>query len=212
MQEASGDVQEAPTLTLSPLHQPATAITVPAPPSSATVGTASVTVIDPDDDSGAAGPREETPERETGAWQEAEEADWKREERPMQPETPERMAPPPGNALHARADETAAQAAQDVDAFKPDDGCTTPPPLPAHGSDDDRVAASTSGKRAGVAAARSRLLAFRSFARGKKGKKSGDAARAPSPGEHLPAHGKAWEEAGADDKEKGQARWKRFWK
>ncbi|XP_037406518.1 ATP-dependent 6-phosphofructokinase 6-like [Triticum urartu] len=207
LSNASGDVQGAPTLTLSQLHQPATAVTVPAPPPSATAGTASVTVIDPDDDSGATGPREETPERETGTWQEAEETGRTRDERPMQPETPERMAPPPGNALHARADETAAQAAQDVDAFKPDDGCTTPPP--AHGSDDDRVAASTSGKRAGVAAARSRLLAFRSFARGKKGNRSGDA---PSPGEHLPAHGKAWEEAGADDKDKGQARWKRFWK
>ncbi|KAF7023567.1 hypothetical protein CFC21_036057 [Triticum aestivum] len=207
LSNASGDVQGAPTLTLSQLHQPATAVTVPAPPPSATAGTASVTVIDPDDDSGATGPREETPERETGSWQEAEETGRTRDERPMQPETPERMAPPPGNALHARADETAAQAAQDVDAFKPDDGCTTPPP--AHGSDDDRVAASTSGKRAGVAAARSRLLAFRSFARGKKGNRSGDA---PSPGEHLPAHGKAWEEAGADDKDKGQARWKRFWK
>ncbi|VAH63582.1 unnamed protein product [Triticum turgidum subsp. durum] len=207
LSNASGDVQGAPTLTLSQLHQPATAVTVPAPPPSATAGTASVTVIDPDDDSGATGPREETPERETGSWQEAEETGRTRDERPMQPETPERMAPPPGNALHARAYETAAQAAQDVDAFKPDDGCTTPPP--AHGSDDDRVAASTSGKRAGVAAARSRLLAFRSFARGKKGNRSGDA---PSPGEHLPAHGKAWEEAGADDKDKGQARWKRFWK
>ncbi|KAM3351178.1 hypothetical protein ACQJBY_023280 [Aegilops geniculata] len=207
---ASGDVQEqeAPPLKLSPPHQSAaaTASTVPAPPSyTTTAGTDSVTV----DDSDATGPREETPERETGTWQEAKETDRTRDERPKQPETPERLAPPPGTALHARADETASQAAQDGGAFKPDDGCTTPPPLPAHGSGDDRVAASTSGKRAGVAAARSRLLAFRSFARGKKGNKSGDAA---SPGEHLQAHGKAWEEAGADDKDKGQARWKRFWK
>ncbi|KAM3332276.1 hypothetical protein ACQJBY_027841 [Aegilops geniculata] len=209
LSNASGDVQGAPTLTLSQLQQPAAAITVPAPPSSATAGTASVTVIGSDDHCDATGPPEGTPERETGTWQEAEETDRTRDERPKQPETPERMAPPPGNALHARADEAAAQAALDVDAFKHDDGCTTPPPPPAHGSDDDRVAASTSGKRAGVAAARLRLLAFRSFARGKKGNKSGDA---PSPGEHLPAHGKAWEEPGADDKDKGRARWKRFWK
>ncbi|VAH79370.1 unnamed protein product [Triticum turgidum subsp. durum] len=61
LSNASGDVQGAPTLTLSQLHQPAAAITVPAPPSSATAGTASVAVIDPDD---ATGPREreETPE------------------------------------------------------------------------------------------------------------------------------------------------------
>lgn len=203
---SAGDVQEVPTLTLSPLHQPATAITVPAPSSSATA-------IDSDDDSDATVPPEGTPKRETETWQEADATDRTWDEKPMQPETPERNVPPPGTALHARADETAARAAQDGVAFKPDDGCTTPP---AHGSDDDRVATGTSGKRAGVAAARSRLLAFRSFARGKKGKMSGDAAlpegRAPSPGEHLPAHGKAWEEAGADDKEKGHARWKRFWK
>ncbi|KAI5000308.1 hypothetical protein ZWY2020_004897 [Hordeum vulgare] len=197
----SGDAQGAPTLTLSPPHQPqpAAAITVAAPSSSAAAATDSVTVIDSDeDDSDATGPREEEPERETGAWQEAEEADRKREERPMQPETSERMAPPPGTALHAGADGDGT-AAEDVDAFKPDDGCTTTPPP----QQDDRVAASTGGERAGVAAGRSRLLAFRSFARGKKGSKSG---------EHLPAHGKAWEEAGADDKDKGQARWTRFWK
>ncbi|KAE8769186.1 6-phosphofructokinase 3 [Hordeum vulgare] len=197
----SGDAQGAPTLTLSPPHQPqpAAAITVAAPSSSAAAATDSVTVIDSDeDDSDATGPREEEPERETGAWQEAEEADRKREERPMQPETSERMAPPPGTALHAGADGDGT-AAEDVDAFKPDDGCTTTPPP----QQDDRVAAGTGGERAGVAAGRSRLLAFRSFARGKKGSKSG---------EHLPAHGKAWEEAGADDKDKGQARWTRFWK
>uniref|UniRef100_A0A453FG80 Phosphofructokinase domain-containing protein n=1 Tax=Aegilops tauschii subsp. strangulata TaxID=200361 RepID=A0A453FG80_AEGTS len=107
LSNASGDVQGAPTLTLSQLQQPAAAITVPAPPSSATAGTASVTVIDSDDDCDATGPPEGTPERETRTWQEAEETDRTRDERPKQPETPERMAPPPGNALHARADEAA---------------------------------------------------------------------------------------------------------
>lgn len=144
------------------------------------------------------------------------------------PETPERSASPLQTAEHAHADE----AAPDVDTVKPDD-CTTPPP-PAHGSegsdtqsaDDDhgssrrqepKPAGAASGAKQDVAASKSRLLAFRSFSRDKKVKKSsGDAAppeagRAPSPGEHRPAHGKAGEE-GADHKEKGKERRKRFWK
>jgi hypothetical protein len=185
----------------------------------------SVTTPDSDDDSDATGPPEETPERETESRQEADETELTRqeadradltrqEEKPEQPETPEHGA---------HADETATQAAQDVDAFKPDDGCATPPPPPAHDSevsDDNRSSphrekpkppAGASDKRPDVAAAKSMLLAFRSFSRDKKGKRSGDAG-APSPGEHRPADGKTWEEAAAEHKDKGKARWKSLWK
>jgi hypothetical protein len=149
----------------------------------------SVITLDSDDDSDATGPPEETPERETESRQEADETELTRqeadradltrqEEKPEQPETPEHGA---------HADETATQAAQDVDAFKPDDGCATPPPPPAHDSevsDDNRSSphrekpkppAGASDKRPDVAAAKSMLLAFRSFSRDKKGKRSGDA-------------------------------------
>ncbi|KAM0874388.1 hypothetical protein ACQ4PT_037464 [Festuca glaucescens] len=199
-----------------PLHQPDTvfAVTLSAPPSPAINATESATTLDSDDDSDASGPPEETPERGTETRQEADATDRTREEKPEQPETPEHSA---------LADETAAQAAQDVDAFKPDDGCATPPPPPGHDSevsDDNRSSpqrekpkppAGASVKRPDVAAAKSMLLAFRSFSRDKKGKKSGDAGT-PSPDEHRPADGKTWVEAGAEHKEKGKARWKSLWK
>ncbi|CAM0882806.1 unnamed protein product [Alopecurus aequalis] len=194
-----------------PLHKHVTfvaAVTFPATSSSATNGTESVTTLESDGDSDATGPPEETPERETETGQEADATDWPLGEKP---ETPQ---------LSALADETATQH---VDAFKPDNGCATPPspPPPAHvlvGSEDDgssphgekqKHLPGASGKRPDVAVAKSRVLAFRSFSWDKKSRKSGD--EAPPDG-RLPADGKAWEEAGAEHKEKGKARWKKLWK
>jgi hypothetical protein len=175
----------------------------------------SATTPDSDDDSDATGPPEETPERETETRQEADATDRTREEkRPEQPETPQ---------ASALADETAAQPAQNADAFKPNNGCATPPPPPADDSElsnynrsssrreKPKPSAGASGKGPDVAAVKSRLLAFRSFSRDKKGRKSGDAGL-PSLGEHRPADGKACKEVAAEHTEKGKARWKRLWK
>jgi hypothetical protein len=180
----------------------------------------SATTPESGDDSDATGPPEETPERETETRQEADATDWTREEKPEQPETPQR------NTL---ADEMAAQVAQDVAVLKPDDGCATPPPPPAHDSEvsndngssphreNSKPPAGATGKRPDMAAVKSRPLAFRSFSWDKKGRRSVEeappAGRVSSTGEHRqPADGKAWEEAGAEHKEKGKARWKRLWK
>jgi hypothetical protein len=176
----------------------------------------SATTPDSDDDSDATRPPEETPERETQTRQEADATNLTREEKPEQPaETPQRST---------SAD---VRVSQDVAVLKPDDGCATPPPPPAHDSEvsndngssprreKPKPPAGATGKRSDMAAAKSALLAFRSFSWDKKGRKSEAPPDGcvPSTGEHRrPADGKAWEEAAAEHKEKGKARWKRLWK
>lgn len=132
------------------------------------------------------------------------------------PKTPERDIAPPTTRAGEHAT-LGAETPPDFDTAKPD-GCVTP----AHdveGSD----RRSTNGhesplrgekpKPAGaslkrdVAAAKSRLLTFRSFSRDKVVNKSGDMA----PPLSL-VHGKTGEDGAAEHKEKGKERRKRFWK
>ncbi|XP_066312507.1 ATP-dependent 6-phosphofructokinase 6-like isoform X1 [Miscanthus floridulus] len=131
------------------------------------------------------------------------------------PDTTERddVAPAP-RTEHAQAAETEMEP--DVDTAKPE-GCTTPPPPPVHDSEgSDTQSADGRGSpmhgmqvgasvKRDVAASKSRLFAFRSFTRDKKVIKLDGAADTASPD-----RGKAGE-AGAENKEKGKERRKRFW-
>ncbi|XP_062206794.1 ATP-dependent 6-phosphofructokinase 6-like [Phragmites australis] len=233
---ASNGVVEAPAPS-TPSQQP-TAETL-APPSVAPDARAPGS--DNADETGAAAAhQEEQPNQETETAEEAAAASptgTHAQEKPTRganvsspatpPETPERdMAPPSKAGEHARA----AEMAPDVDTVKLE-GCTTPPPPPAHDSDGsdtqsadghgnpvrgEKPKSEGSSVKRDVAAAKSSLLAFRSFSRDKKVNKSRDAAPpqglAPMPpGGDRQVHGKAGEES-AEHKEKGKERRKRFWK
>jgi len=126
------------------------------------------------------------------------------------PDRPERGVAPAPRTEHAQA----AEMEPDVDTAKPE-GCTTPPVHESEGSDTqsaDGRGSPMHGMQAGasvkrdVAASKSRLFAFRSFTRDKKVIKSAGAADTASPDRQKAG------EAGAENKEKGKERRKRFWK
>lgn len=138
------------------------------------------------------------------------------------PETPDR-----GAAHTGRHNAQAAETEPDVETLKAGPGCTTPPPPPARGTEgSDTQSADGRGsplhgekpspRQAGagvkrddvVTAAKSRLLAFRSFSRDRKAVKSGGAEAAASP----ERRGAGEEGGAAEHKETGKERRKRFWK
>ncbi|KAF8751387.1 hypothetical protein HU200_012059 [Digitaria exilis] len=191
---------ETPPAASTPLRHPATEVPVP-PSAAADVGITMAPDSDSADDTraAAADQPEEQPSEETEITQEADGA-------AAATVTKSSEEPAPGaNASWTTAtppmtpERGAAAAAHDSEGSDTQSAAGRGSPL--HREEKPRHAGA-SVKGDDVSAAKSRLLAFRSFARDKKVIKSGGAEAAASPER----------EGAAEHKEKGKERRKRFWK